>query len=150
MKFTFLLSSLFFTISANAALSCKQIESKIDSEGTITYFQETKEIKIDEDIAKKMTRDAVSDFYGDCSITRHQDYCYKPTMTDAEVNKLGEDTFAYAVKSPNDKIYYAINVGFGGGNSSVYLFNPKSIKKEKIMIVDGAECRSIQSILGYK
>ena len=150
MKWTLIVSSLIFTISANASLSCKQIETKTDKEDAITYFQEVKDLKMAESTEKLITREAVSDLYGDCSITPYQDYCYKPSMTDTEVFQLGERTVAYVVKSPKNKIFYAVNVGFGGGNSAVYFFNAKNLKKEKVMIVDGAECRAIQSILGYK
>ncbi|GEM_PF-4502975 len=140
---------LFYSFSSFAALTCKQIESKQDSDGNFSYFTEVENLKINSAVTAKLFRLAVADFYGKCGVTWNEDYCYREEMTDAEVDELGEGVYFHAYKTPSKKLYYGINVGFGGGNSATYYFSPKELKMEKVMVVDGADCGPIQSILGY-
>ena len=144
------LFTMTYSISTFASLDCKSIEKKQDSEGNITYFKEIKGYKIPNDVKSKILRSAVSNFYGECGVTWNKDFCYRKEMTDKEVVELGEEAFTLALKVDSKTLYYAANVGFGGGNSAVYFFNPKDLSMEQVMVVDGAECRPIQSILGYE
>lgn len=146
-----LLSSLVlvFSFSSFAQLDCKVIEKVLDGDDNINYFSEDKTIKFSSKLENKLKRIAVADFYGKCGVSWNTENCYRAEMTDKEVDELGENVSVSGQRTPSKKLYYAVNVGFGGGNGASYYFAPKDLKMEKIMIIDGAECGPIQSILGY-
>lgn len=148
-KFFFVLALATYSLSSLAALNCAEIETKQDEEGNISYFTEIENYKISAAVQKKLTRAAVADFYGKCGVTWNEEYCYRPEMNDKEVDELGEGTYTLAYQTPSKKLYLAVNVGFGGGNSALYFFTINKLKMEKVMIIDGAECSPIQSILGH-
>lgn len=146
-------SALLFALMAlysfsSFALSCKEMESKQDEDGNIAFFTEAK-FTVTKSIEHKLVRAAVADFYGKCGVSWNTDYCYRENMTVKQVYELGEDAYFLAYKTPTNKLYLAVNVGFGGGNSATYFFDYKTHRMEKVMMIDGAECSPIQSILGY-
>ncbi|MFY7993363.1 MAG: hypothetical protein ACOVP4_08745 [Bacteriovoracaceae bacterium] len=149
MKFPILVAFFCYSTVSMAALKCSEIEKKLDDDGNITYFSEIKNYKINLSSQKKMIRMAVADYYDKCGPTTDDEYCYRPEMNHKEVVELGEEAFTVAYKTPDERIYFAVNVGFGGGNSALYFFSPDKLKMEKVMIIDGADCNPIKSILGH-
>lgn len=143
------LALALFTQDSQAALTCEKIEAGQTEDSGIIYFTKIENFKIAPAVEKQIVRAAVADFYGTCGATRNDDYCYRPNLSFKDVVELGEGAFFIAYGTPSGQLYYAVNVGFGGGNSAVYYFKPGNLKMEKVMVVDGAECRPIQSIPGY-
>lgn len=139
---------LMISFSAFASLSCQEIEKAQDEDGNINYFQEV-DFRISKSSQNKLVKAAVADFYGKCGVTWNKDFCYRENMSVKEIYELGEDAYFISYKTPQNKLYLAVNVGFGGGNSATYFFDSQTFQMENIMIIDGAECSLIQSILGY-
>lgn len=153
---SFLVFSMQLPVNS-AELSCELIESYKDQAGSISnddgeiYFfkkivrnAKTQQSKKIESQQKRM---AVQNFYGTCGTenAEYGDYCYEESMTNKEVDELGEGIYVYTYLGKNKKKYTAVNVGFGGGNSSVYYFDFESLNMQPIRIIDGFDCTRIKT-----
>ncbi len=122
-----LVLSLLTAVPAQA-LTCKQIDSY--EEGFHEYFTEVKKKSPRKGTKyySALLRKSVAAFYA-------QEY--SKDMTDEEVNDLGEGVSVYVVKGKDDKEYQAVNVGFGGGNSAVYLYERNTLDLVPVAFEDG-------------
>ncbi len=122
-----LVLSLLAAVPAQA-LTCKEIDSY--EEGFHEYFTDVKQ-KSPRKGTKYHTallRKSVAAFYP-------LDYSKK--LTDEEVDDLGEGVSVYVVKGKDGKEYQAVNVGFGGGNSAVYLYERGTLNLVPVAFEDG-------------
>lgn len=71
--------------------------------------------------------------------TFHKD-AYRDDMTIEQANELGEEVGFSTIKALDGKTYQGVNVGFGGGNSALYLFKRDTLELAPVVVIDGVEC----------
>jgi hypothetical protein len=76
-------------------------------------------------------RFAVKTFHGET---------YSDAMTIEDANALGEGVVFSTVRVLDGKRYQGVNVGFGGGNSALYLFAFDTLELAPVVIIDGVDC----------
>lgn len=125
MMFSLVLS--LFTAVPSHALSCKEVD---DKEGYHEFFQETQadSPKVGTKYHEQLVRKSVAAFYPES---------YSKEMTLEEVDQLGEEVSTFVVKGKDGVEYQAVNVGFGGGNSAVYLYEQKTLNFMPVYFQDG-------------
>lgn len=116
------------TAAPAQALTCNEIDSY--EEGFHEYFKEVKDKspRKGSKYRNNLVRKSVAAFYP-------QEY--SKSMTDKEVDDLGEGVSTFVLEGKDGVQYQAVNVGFGGGNSAVYLYEKETLNLIPVAFEDG-------------
>lgn len=122
-------SVLFLNSTLAHALSCAEVAP--DNGDFSEYFTDSSDSKPrNKTYRSQLLRKSVAAYYGNLS----------PSLSDEEVDAMGEGVSFGKVKDPDGNEYISVNVGFGGGNSATFLYYQSTLNLVPVMAIDGTDC----------